>query len=99
MSFILLDCLIHIDRCHKYVLVQGLPVKISIKWCFSVTEDCFYRCKHADYDEMAPDVAVYLGLHCLPKYRKNYFRMDVMSLYTRMSQMYFAKQRLSLIFN
>ena len=47
---------------------KGLLVKISIKWCISVPEDCFYFSKQTDHNEMPPQGAFHLSLHCLPKY-------------------------------
>ena len=69
--FILTDYPIHIDTISMELSIfysKGLPVKISIKRCISVNEDCvLILANSADPDEMPPNAAFHLGLHCLPK--------------------------------
>ena len=70
---ILMDYPIHIDTISMELSIlyfKGLPVKMSITWCNSVHEDCvFILANSADPDEMLPNAAFHLGLHCFPKYR------------------------------
>ena len=62
-----MDFLKHFDTiCMEFSI--GLSVKISIKWCNSVHDDCFILAKSADPDKMPHYAAFRLGLHCLPKY-------------------------------
>ena len=73
-----LDYPIHIDTiCIELSILyfKGLPLKISIKWCISVSEDSFFIfvyifANSADPDEVPPYEAFHLGLYCLPIYPK-----------------------------
>ena len=54
-SFILMDYSIHIHTIIKEWSImhfKGLPVKLSIKLCIYVPEDCFFNLSRADPDEM-----------------------------------------------
>ena len=57
---------IRMELCILYL--KGLLVKISIRWCISFADIFFYHRNNADSDEMPPNAAFHLGLHCLPKY-------------------------------
>ena len=48
--------------------LKGLYVKLSIKLCFSVSENCFILANSAGPDEMIPYATLNLGIQCLPKY-------------------------------
>ena len=68
-----MDYPIHIDTISMELSVlyfKVLLVKISIKWCISVPEDCLYfiLANNADPDEMPPYAAFHLSLHFLSKY-------------------------------
>ena len=63
-----MDYPIHIDKISMGLSIlyyKGFPVKIAIKWCISVSENCFILANSADPDELQPYVAFHLGLHCL----------------------------------
>ena len=46
------------------------PLKTGFTvWCISVPEEVFILANSADPDEMPLNVALYFGLHCMPKYQ------------------------------
>ena len=45
--------------------------------CIYIPKDCFYLANSADPDEMPPNAAFHLGLHCLPKYLPTRIQMKM----------------------
>ena len=66
-----MDYPIHIDKIGLELCIlysKGLPVKIPVKLCICVPEDCFILADNADPDKMPHCETFHLGVYCLPMY-------------------------------
>ena len=78
-----MNCPIRIDTSMDLSILhlKGLHVQISIKLCISFPKD-FLSANSVDPDDMPPDMAFHLGLHCLPKYLFISIQNEKVHLYT-----------------
>ena len=62
------DGLIQISMELSILYIKELLIKISIKWCISVPEDCFILPNSANHDEIPPYAVFHQSVHFLPMF-------------------------------
>ena len=95
-----MDHPIHIDAISmelSSLYSKGIQVKISIKLCISVPEDCLISAKSTGTDKIPPYAALDIGLYCLLNYILTLKAPITTAADDKLSQ--FRKKKIGMIFH